>query len=89
MTTHDTEESHNSKEHEEEAKMTLHKIPDKPQILEPIKCKHKNGPKTPNERPVILPGGRKWRNPRDAYNDEFIAEVMSSQAELINGSTLG
>lgn len=48
-----------------------------------------NGPRTPQERPVVLPGGRKWRNPKDAYNEEFIAEVISSQAELIMGSTLG
>lgn len=43
----------------------------------------------PLERPIVLPGGRKWRNEKDAFNDEFIAEVLSSQAELIVGSTLG
>lgn len=48
-----------------------------------------NGPRTPQERPLVLPGGRKWRNAKDAYNEEFIAEVISSQAELITGSTLG
>lgn len=47
------------------------------------------GPRTPQERPLVLPGGRKWRNEKDAYNEEFIAEVISSQAELIAGSTLG
>lgn len=41
------------------------------------------------ERPVVLPGGRKWRSPKDAFNEELIAELISSQAELINGSTLG
>lgn len=51
--------------------------------------KQNNGPRTPQERPVVLPGGRKWRNPKDAYNEEFIAEIISSQAELIMGSTLG
>lgn len=48
-----------------------------------------NGPRTPQERPMVLPGGRKWRNAKDAYNEEFIAEIISSQAELIMGSTLG
>lgn len=43
----------------------------------------------PLERPLVLPGGRKWRNPKDAFNEDFIAEIISSQAELINGSTLG
>lgn len=47
------------------------------------------GPLTPQERPLVLPGGRKWRNERDAYNEEFIKEIISSQAELIVGSTLG
>lgn len=49
----------------------------------------KNCVKKPVERPLVLPGGRKWRCPRDAYNEDYIAEVISSQAELINGSTLG
>lgn len=44
---------------------------------------------TPNERPLILPGGRKWRGPKDAYNEDSIAEIISSQAELLNGSILG
>jgi hypothetical protein len=43
----------------------------------------------PQERPLILPGGRKWRNAKDAMNEEMIAEIISSQAELIMGSTLG
>jgi hypothetical protein len=43
----------------------------------------------PQERPIILPGGRKWKNPKDAMNDEMIAEIISSQAELIMGTTLG
>ncbi|XP_055617766.1 LIM domain-binding protein 3 isoform X2 [Toxorhynchites rutilus septentrionalis] len=47
------------------------------------------GPLTPQERPIFLPGGRKWRNAKDAFNEQFIAEVISSQAELIQGTTLG
>ncbi|XP_053679484.1 A-kinase anchor protein 12 [Anopheles nili] len=47
------------------------------------------GPLTPQERPIFLPGGRKWRTAKDAFNEQFIAEVISSQAELIQGTTLG
>lgn len=47
------------------------------------------GPLVPQQRPIYLPGGRKWRTAKDAFNDEFIKEVISSQAELIVGSTLG
>jgi hypothetical protein len=42
-----------------------------------------------SERPIVLPGGRKWRNAKDAFNEEMIAEIISSQAELIMGTTLG
>ncbi|CAO1388389.1 unnamed protein product [Diamesa serratosioi] len=43
----------------------------------------------PQERPIHLPGGRKWRGEKDAMNEELIAEIISSQAELIMGTTLG
>lgn len=43
----------------------------------------------PQERPIFLPGGRKWRNSKDAWNESMIAEIISSQAELIMGQTLG
>lgn len=46
-------------------------------------------PLTPLPRPIILPGGRKWRSPKDAYNEKFIAETLISQAEVLVGSTLG
>ncbi|XP_053681738.1 uncharacterized protein LOC128732499 [Sabethes cyaneus] len=61
--------------------------------LQVVKKKKKTvsafGPLTPQERPIYLPGGRKWRNAKDAFNEQFIAEVISSQAELIQGTTLG
>ncbi|XP_055523874.1 uncharacterized protein LOC129717759 isoform X6 [Wyeomyia smithii] len=61
--------------------------------LQVVKKKKKTvsafGPLTPQERPIFLPGGRKWRNAKDAFNEQFIAEVISSQAELIQGTTLG
>ncbi|KRG05973.1 uncharacterized protein Dmoj_GI12282, isoform G [Drosophila mojavensis] len=56
----------------------------------PRRSKRAFGPLTPSsERPLVLPGGRRWYRPKDAYNDEFIAETLSAQAELITGSTLG
>lgn len=51
--------------------------------------KAQGGPLTPQGRPVVLPGGRRWRNERDAFNEDFIKEVISSQAELIAGNALG
>lgn len=47
------------------------------------------GPLVPQQRPLVLPGGRRWYRPKDAYNDEFIADTLSAQAELIVGHTLG
>ncbi|XP_060808144.1 titin [Amyelois transitella] len=41
------------------------------------------------ERPMVLPGGRKWRGPKDAYNEQFIAETLSAQAEIIKGKAKG
>uniref|UniRef100_T1PEE8 PDZ domain protein n=1 Tax=Musca domestica TaxID=7370 RepID=T1PEE8_MUSDO len=56
----------------------------------PKRSKRAFGPLTPaSDRPLVLPGGRRWYRPKDAYNDEFIAEILSAQAELITGSTLG
>lgn len=44
---------------------------------------------TPQPRPVVLPGGRIWRKPQDAYNEKFIADTICSQAEVLIGSTTG
>ncbi|XP_037810182.1 translation initiation factor IF-2 isoform X2 [Lucilia sericata] len=56
----------------------------------PKRSKRAFGPLTPaSDRPLVLPGGRRWYRPKDAYNDEFIAETLSAQAELITGTTLG
>lgn len=52
------------------------------------KVKSAFGPLTPQERPIFLKG-RIWKSPKDAFNEDFIAETISSQAELITGSTLG
>ncbi|XP_063836074.1 golgin subfamily A member 6-like protein 22 [Ostrinia nubilalis] len=43
----------------------------------------------PQARPLVLPGGRRWRKPADAYNEAFIAETLSAQAEMIQGKTKG
>ncbi|XP_018897217.2 uncharacterized protein [Bemisia tabaci] len=46
-------------------------------------------PLTPCLRPVVLPGGRKWRSPKDAYSEAFITETLVSQAEVLVGTTIG
>lgn len=46
-------------------------------------------PLTPLPRPIVLPGGRKWRTVADAFNEDFIAETLTSQAEVLLGHTLG
>ncbi|CAK9802490.1 PDZ and LIM domain protein Zasp [Anthophora quadrimaculata] len=43
----------------------------------------------PQAKQVELTLGRRWRCPNDFFNDEMIAEVLSSQAEVIRGRTLG
>lgn len=63
------------------------------ELKEKIKPKERRvksafGPLTPQQRPIFLKG-RMWKRPEDAYNEDFIAEVISSQAELIKGTTLG
>ncbi|XP_044742546.1 PDZ and LIM domain protein 5-like isoform X2 [Chrysoperla carnea] len=55
-------------------------------------------PSTPLQRPIVLPGGKKLYEPDDIvprkinarkYTDEVIAETISSQSEIIIGTTLG
>jgi len=43
----------------------------------------------PQAKQLELTQGRRWRCPNDFFNDEMIAEVLSSQAEVIRGKTLG
>ncbi|XP_068994205.1 uncharacterized protein [Neodiprion pinetum] len=43
----------------------------------------------PQAKQVELTYGRRWRCPNDFFNDEMIAEVLSSQAEVLNGRALG
>ncbi|XP_041983718.1 titin-like isoform X3 [Aricia agestis] len=47
------------------------------------------GPPVPVERPVVLPGGRRWRKPEDAYNEQKINEALTAQAEVIKGKAIG
>ncbi|XP_048480280.1 titin [Plutella xylostella] len=47
------------------------------------------GPLTPQERPLVLPGGRKWRKPKDAFNEQLFAETLAAQVEIIQGTTKG
>jgi hypothetical protein len=47
-------------------------------------------PLTPHPRPIVLPGRIKFQmNPEEAYNDDFIAETLSGNAEVIKGTTIG
>lgn len=43
----------------------------------------------PQAKQLELTRGRRWRCPNDFFNDEMIAEVLSSQAEVIRGKALG
>lgn len=43
----------------------------------------------PQAKQLELTQGRRWRCPNDFFNDEMIAEVLSSQAEVIRGRALG
>uniref|UniRef100_A0A1A9WG59 PDZ domain-containing protein n=1 Tax=Glossina brevipalpis TaxID=37001 RepID=A0A1A9WG59_9MUSC len=96
----ETKLSHGDENHQldEEQKLKKQKKHDVIEELEehldrknnPKRSKRAFGPLTPSsERPLVLPGGRRWYRPKDAYNDEFIAETLSAQAELITGTTLG
>ncbi|KAJ8679986.1 hypothetical protein QAD02_015773 [Eretmocerus hayati] len=59
--------------------------------------KHRKGKKRgsrdhlwqPQAKQLELTYGRKWRCPNDFFNDEMIADVLSSQAEVIRGRALG
>ncbi|XP_069671566.1 high mobility group nucleosome-binding domain-containing protein 5-like isoform X2 [Periplaneta americana] len=47
-------------------------------------------PLTPHPRPIILPGKIKFQmNPEEVYDDDFIAETMSGNAEVIIGNAIG
>ncbi|XP_049884444.1 titin-like [Pectinophora gossypiella] len=47
------------------------------------------GPAVPQERPLVLPGGRKWRKPKDAFNEQLFAETFAAQTEVIAGKAEG
>lgn len=54
-------------------------------------------PLTPLQRPIILPGGRRWVDPEDAsrsirrpkMSDEKIAGTLESHSEVLIGRTKG
>ncbi|CAB0033572.1 unnamed protein product [Trichogramma brassicae] len=43
----------------------------------------------PQARQLELTYGRRWRCPNDFFNDDMIADVLSSQAEVIRGRAMG
>ncbi|XP_062526913.1 uncharacterized protein LOC105841935 isoform X1 [Bombyx mori] len=53
------------------------------------KPKPKFGPLNPEDRPVVLPGGKRWRGPRDVYNERAIEETLNAQLEVIRGKAMG
>ncbi|XP_073992505.1 uncharacterized protein isoform X2 [Rhodnius prolixus] len=46
-------------------------------------------PITPQMRPIVLPGGRMWRQPKDACHDDFYQGILVAQAEVMVGNTGG
>lgn len=52
-----------------------------------IPIKKKITPITPQRRPIVLPGGRMWRNPKDAEHEEFYQGILVAQADVLVGST--
>lgn len=38
---------------------------------------------------MVLPGGKKWYQPQDAFTEEYIAETLVSQSEVLVGTTIG
>ncbi|XP_043468093.1 titin-like isoform X2 [Leptopilina heterotoma] len=64
----------------------------KEQLIDELK--HKQGRKRsqelwPQAKQLELTYGRRWRCTNDFFNDDMIAEVLSSQAEVLRGKTLG
>lgn len=49
----------------------------------------RNFPCNVAERPIVLPGGRKWYKPKDAYHEDFIAETIIHQSQVLVGTTIG
>ncbi|CAH2083714.1 unnamed protein product [Euphydryas editha] len=72
--------------HEEE---TIHQIDaeNQSQANQRVKPTPAFGP-GPQERPLILPGGRKWKRSME-YNEELIQETLTAQAEVIKGKAIG
>ncbi|EFN66961.1 hypothetical protein EAG_15318 [Camponotus floridanus] len=71
------------------------KLSPKDQVIQELQQKvHKKGKKHsqdlwPQAKQLELTQGRRWRCPNDFFNDEMIAEVLSCQAEVIRGKTMG
>ncbi|XP_043270514.1 titin-like isoform X3 [Venturia canescens] len=62
------------------------------QVIQELK--HRGGRRRSNDlwpqaKQLELTYGRRWRCPNDFFNDEMIAEVLSSQAEVIRGRAMG
>ncbi|XP_050556612.1 titin [Spodoptera frugiperda] len=48
------------------------------------------GPPDPDQMlAVVLPGGRRWRNTQDVYDEQKIKEMFEAQSEVIKGNAIG
>uniref|UniRef100_A0A2A4K1Z5 PDZ domain-containing protein n=1 Tax=Heliothis virescens TaxID=7102 RepID=A0A2A4K1Z5_HELVI len=48
------------------------------------------GPLDPEERmAVVLPGGRRWKNSKDVYDEQAIKEMFETYSEVIKGNAIG
>ncbi|XP_063899481.1 probable serine/threonine-protein kinase irlF [Helicoverpa armigera] len=48
------------------------------------------GPLDPEERmAVVLPGGRRWKNSKDVYDEQMIKEMFEQHSEVIKGNAIG
>ncbi|BES99716.1 PDZ domain (Also known as DHR or GLGF) [Nesidiocoris tenuis] len=59
------------------------------ELCEAAPPKKSRGPITPLARPIVLPGGRQWRQPKDAACEEFYTGVLVAQADVLIGSDDG
>lgn len=59
------------------------------ELCEASPPKKPRGPITPLARPIVLPGGRQWRQPKDAACEEFYTGVLVAQADVLIGSDQG
>nr|XP_026483135.1 uncharacterized protein LOC113391391 isoform X2 [Vanessa tameamea] len=76
-----------SKMKKEQNKEIVHRVKLEQEPQTRVKPSPMFGP-APPERPLVLPGGRKWKKSRE-YDEELIQETLTAQAEVIKGNAIG